>query len=148
MLDFALASYPAETGGVLMGLRSEADIRIVEIVGAGPGAVHLRGRFEPDGDWQEHEIARIYTASSGRVTYLGDWHSHPDGAAVPSKLDNNTAKHIAQTPGSQTISPLMLIVGMSQDATYTLRAYQWDGKKLQPHATRVTTALSFDLKAH
>lgn len=139
MLDSSLRWYPLETGGVLMGYAIGPEITIAEIIGPGPGADHLTVRFDPDGQWHEDEIARIHGASSGRVTYLGDWHSHPRGKALPSHLDKATAKHIAETPESGTRTPLMLIVGMTEDAKFALRAYQWDGRHLKQRATRVST---------
>lgn len=104
---------PEETGGVLLGYvdRTAATrIQVTIQIGPGPRAVHRRHFFHPDSEWQAQEIAAAY-AGSGRIsTYLGDWHSHPEGSGRPSRLDRSTARRIALCEQARAPHPVMLIL--------------------------------------
>jgi integrative and conjugative element protein (TIGR02256 family) len=104
---------PDETGGVLLGYLDRDDPRRVQVmlqIGPGPKAIHGPHRFEPDAGWQEAQIGAAY-AESGRIaTYLGDWHSHPQGSTAPSRLDRSTARRIARCRQARVRHPLILIL--------------------------------------
>lgn len=103
--------FPLETGGVLMGYWNEETAVVTGLVGAGPDAVRETHNFEPDQAWQLKEIAQRYTASQGRETYLGDWHSHPNAQSGRlSGLDRRVLRAILETPGAQAPRPIMMIV--------------------------------------
>lgn len=98
-----------ETGGALLG-RREGDLAVVEtVLGPGPEAHHGLSSFEPDHEWQQAEGARIYRESGRTVAYLGDWHSHPRGPALPSTTDQETAKMIAAEEAFRAPRPLYAI---------------------------------------
>jgi integrative and conjugative element protein (TIGR02256 family) len=104
---------PDESGGILLGYPGRDDPGIVSVlfeIGPGPNAMHKPYRFEPDGPWQEREIAAAYERSDRIATYLGDWHSHPDGSPRPSGLDRATARKIARTPEARCPHPLIVIL--------------------------------------
>jgi|SRR6185369_4030738 len=105
-------SYPKETGGNLLGYWSaEHEAVVTHIIGPGPAAVHSPVRFEPDANWQAEQIGLFYDAFDGRLTYLGDWHTHPSGPAFPSDLDVSCLKNIAADAAARAPIPLMLILG-------------------------------------
>jgi integrative and conjugative element protein (TIGR02256 family) len=103
---------PLETGGVLMGYWAEdqSGVVIADVVGAGPRAVHRRAAFTPDHVYQEREIARIYKESGRRITYLGDWHSHPGGPMMLSVVDRLTQIRIGLHETARAPRALMAIV--------------------------------------
>ena len=103
---------PLETGGVLMGYwaEDESGVVIAEIVGPGPKAVHKRASFTPDHVYQEREIERIYKESGRRVTYLGDWHSHPDGPMMLSVVDRLTQLRIGLHQTARAPRALMAVI--------------------------------------
>lgn len=101
----ATVFHPLETGGVLLGWRSKQDCVVVDVCGPGPRALHGRHRFLPDHKWQVSQIQRIFLESNGDIDYLGDWHTHPDGVAEMSNLDNKTLRHIS----NKVHKPIMLI---------------------------------------
>lgn len=102
--------YPNETGGVLLGWTLGGVPYIREVLGPGPDATHGATGFHPDSDWQEGAIAEAYDRSGRRLTYLGDWHTHPRGVARPSRLDRATMRAIARHAPARCPQPLMLIV--------------------------------------
>jgi len=106
--------YDSETGGILMGYRLNGSQYVVQdVIGPGPNASHQRNWFEPDYDYHDQEIGRAFKGSGGVSTYLGDWHTHPDGAARLSPKDRRTLIRIARTPEAQAPCPVMLLASGS-----------------------------------
>lgn len=102
---------PLETGGVLLGYWADTgEVVVASVVGPGPAAVHRRDRFLPDHAYQEREVALAYRESGRRITYLGDWHSHPSGLGTLSRRDRVTLRRIGNNPGARAPRPLMAIV--------------------------------------
>lgn len=124
----AEAKHPLETGGVLMGYWYEGEPVVISIIGPGWESRHDSHGFEPDSAWQRERIAEVYELSGRRHTYLGDWHTHPDGLPRPSRLDRKTLTGIAAFPEARAATPLMLIGG-GQD-TWEFTAWCWRGWRL------------------
>ncbi len=102
---------PNESGGVLLGYWADPhQVVVTNAVGPGPRASHTRTHFRPDYAYQENEIARVYTASGFRLTYLGDWHSHPGGAPHMSAKDRQTLKRIASFEPARAPKALLAIL--------------------------------------
>lgn len=104
---------PYETGGCLLGywVQPIHEVVITEVVGPGPKAEHFKTKFHPDYDWQEAEIAKIYTESGFMHYYLGDWHTHPNSSnANLSREDCRTLKKISNYSPARITSPLMFII--------------------------------------
>lgn len=119
------ATFPQESGGVLMGQqRPQGEICVDEVVGPGPNARHQRYSFEPDLDWQRARIAERYARTGGKSTYLGDWHSHPGAShGGLSNTDRKALKTIIRAPEAQCPRPLMIIFWGAPDAWF-LSAWQ------------------------
>lgn len=124
---------PDETGGMLLGFTGvdPGELVITGAAAAGPNAVRSRGGFRPDGPWQREELARRYRESGRVTTYLGDWHSHVCGQAIPSKKDLRTAKKIARTSGARMPHPLTLIVACEDDR-WLVAGYRYNRRRLKP----------------
>lgn len=102
---------PNETGGVLLGYWSSHDeLVITNLIGPGINALHGRHSFSPDAKWQEAEIAKIYKKSGRLITYLGDWHSHPEGAPSLSIRDLVTMFRVAVHKPARAPRPIMGIL--------------------------------------
>jgi integrative and conjugative element protein (TIGR02256 family) len=131
-----------ETGGILLGWSSpDGDDHVVaEMIGPGPNATHWRTRFRPDGLWQERRLAERYKSSGRRLTYLGDWHSHPRGSDHPSKRDIRTARKIAAHEEARASQPLMLILAGEGDG-WCLVAYRLENGRLMEIANVGATEL-------
>ena len=110
MLHQADDAAPLETGGMLLGYGSRNNAVITSIIGAGPEAAHESHRFEPDWNWQTERLAAAYEAAGRRVTYLGDWHTHPGGSTTISKTDRGTAVTIARHPPARCPRPVIAVV--------------------------------------
>jgi integrative and conjugative element protein (TIGR02256 family) len=147
MLAEAESRSPLETGGMLLGYVSAAgdhdEMVVQEVLGPGPRSRHVKRRFEPDGDWQQHELARRYEDSGRITTYLGDWHTHPGGVPAPSRRDEKTARSIARTTSARMPRPLMLILASEPQHDgpddWKLVVYRWSGTALLAVESEITT---------
>jgi len=105
---------PVETGGMLVGYKDLAgDIVIANIIEGGDKAHRELDYFNPDTEFQQPKLSRIYKNSNSLVTYLGDWHSHPKSSAYMSKLDRKTMRRIVNKKTSMQANPIFLIIGTS-----------------------------------
>lgn len=104
--------FPLETGGVLMGYTDTSGEQIVvrACTGPGPRATHEVSSFVPDHEFHEREVARIYAASGRVLTYLGDWHSHPDGRLILSSDDRRTIRRIGRSADARVATPIMTVI--------------------------------------
>lgn len=127
MRSDAAEKYPLETGGVLVGYwASSSELVITRSLAAGPKAKHERSAFSPDQRYQEREIARIYSASDGVESYLGDWHTHPgQQRPVLSRKDRSTLRLIAATPEARASTAVTMILGGSGEEWH---ARVWTGR--------------------
>lgn len=109
--------YPLETGGILMGYRTDdfEDVVVTTFIGPGKNAVHKRYRFEPDTEWQIGRIQAIYEATNRMHTYLGEWHTHPKGSLSLSILDRKTLSRIANSHETRAPTPIMAIMAGQPD---------------------------------
>lgn len=107
----AKASFPLETGGVLMGyIADNGEVVVEKLIGPGPTAKHGSHHFEPDAIYQQALLEQYFVESQGRTTYLGDWHTHPHGTAILSSTDKQTLARIGTTPSSQNKHPVMAVL--------------------------------------
>lgn len=98
-----------ETGGGLFGYEVGDDTVIVRALPPGPRAQHKRTRLIPHHGDVQADIARVFEESSGALSYLGDWHSHPRGPAEPSQVDSGNAAKMAAEHATEVPRPLVLI---------------------------------------
>ena len=92
-----------------------SEVIVTHAVGPGPLALHYRKSFLPDATYQENEIARIYEDSNRISTYLGDWHTHPQGSSFLSYRDKRTLRRIAVHSEARCQVPLMVVLGGGDD---------------------------------
>jgi len=126
LAEEATAYTPLETGGVLMGYFSEQhNIPVIlYATGAGPEAIHFSNFYKPDYDYDCHEVAKIYEQPTGRITYLGDWHTHIASYGGLSFLDKCTLRRIAKCKTARVKNPIMLILSYNKQWEFTI----WQGK--------------------
>jgi integrative and conjugative element protein (TIGR02256 family) len=128
MLIETIKWMPKETGGILMGNRKSVDEWIItQVIGPGRNAKHTLTSFIPDYDYQEEEVAKIYSESNCLETYLGDWHTHPNSNSHLSKKDTKTLRRIALFKKARIENPLMLIIGTRP---FELKTWAYLGKGL------------------
>ena len=122
----ANAQTPKETGGVLMGyFKQPGNIPVILLAtNPGPNAMYFRYSYRPDYDYDEALIASVHEKSNERITYLGDWHSHPAPSNKMSYRDKRTLRRIGAYKPALVNEPVMLIVSFSDQWSPTI----WQGK--------------------
>ncbi len=86
MLGVALESIDGlETGGILLG-HDEDGLPEITVAGRpGPAAVRTTNRFRRDLSYAQQLSDDAFEADGS--VWLGEWHTHPNGPAMPSELD-------------------------------------------------------------
>lgn len=105
---------PKETGGILLGSydMSRKIIYIVETILSPSDSKEYPNAYYRGIDGVPERVARIHEITAGNVSYIGEWHSHPDGASLNRSADDDHLfewiKNHMQPIGRP---PLMLIAG-------------------------------------
>ncbi len=78
-----------EAGGVLLGryIRGTSDVVVDRVTVPSRGDLQNRLRFFRARKTHQEQIDAVWAASHGTTVYLGEWHTHPVPAAVPSWID-------------------------------------------------------------
>lgn len=135
MVAQARVKAPLETGGALLGWRDSNELVVTGLIGAGPAALHTSRSFHPDHQWQVSQIESAFNRTAGDLDYLGDWHSHPDGATIMSGEDRRTLIRISATART----PLMLILGLcSEEVSIACWTYEGPRTLIERIVRRVT----------
>lgn len=122
---YAEAKNPLESGGVLLGYRSgnDVDMVVTHVLGSGPKAIHGRFSYVPDYLSDEESVGEIFDNYNGEITYLGDWHSHPNQESYLSWRDRRALRNIARYKENYIDTPIMLILGGCKGA-YKLNGWR------------------------
>ena len=108
------ARLPAETGGVLIGYFdvSRRYVYVVDALSAPRDSTEREDAFIRGFADLRDEIHHIEARTGGQVGYVGEWHSHPDGAGVGmSDDDYELLQQIADEVRVDGQPAVMMIVG-------------------------------------
>lgn len=130
MVADADSFFSNETGGSLMGYYSNRrrDIVVTNLIDCGPKSKHRKTSFIPDYSFQEGKIGRVYEQLRRIHTYLGDWHTHPGGAAKLSGKDIQTLDNIAVHAAARAPFPVMVLLSGNQ-GKWIINAWQLRSRK-------------------
>jgi integrative and conjugative element protein (TIGR02256 family) len=103
--------YPYETGGVILGYWAGENVVVTRFTMPGKDAIHSKMSFVPDYLFDEKVLANVYTLTGGQITYLGDWHTHPNATTdTLSRKDIATLRRIAAYDAARAPKPLMVLL--------------------------------------
>lgn len=123
----ALAA-PNETGGVLLGSfdLSRSVLHILDALPAPPDSRQSPTYFVRGAKDLKPEVDGINLRSAGTIHYIGEWHSHPAGAAArPSKDDEEVFAHLS-THLAATGSPYVMAICGDEDTWFRVG---WQGRQ-------------------
>lgn len=112
--DCREAALPNETGGVLLGVVDHKRKRIEVALALPPpsDSEHAPAEFVRGVQDLKKSIDLIAERVMHQMTYVGEWHSHPPGAAsIPSSIDQAQLDHLADNLCSENRPSVMAIVG-------------------------------------
>lgn len=111
-------SLPDETGGIILGyfdLKSNI-VYVVDVLAAPEDSQGDPSGFSRGNEGLLDKVKIVEDRTAGIVTYLGEWHSHPSGAAaLPSVPDLFLIGHLAKKLQADGFPALMLIVGEHEE---------------------------------
>jgi len=100
-----------ETGGMLFGEHiAEEEFRVAEVTVAGIGSLGSFVRSIADSLRHLNRFFERTRHDYQRFNYLGEWHSHPSFALVPSTTDDKTMFKIVGDPSTGARFAVSLIV--------------------------------------
>lgn len=100
-----------EIGGQLFARFSKSKVQV--LMATGPHATDKRGWswFRPDIRNQNTEIKRLF---KNGLHFVGDWHTHPEGAPSPSSWDMESMEDCFKKSRHELKAFLMVIVGRAE----------------------------------
>lgn len=117
------AKLPTETGGVLLGI-ADMSQRSIHVVRALPEPEDSRGTetgFERGIVNLPEQISQAAAATMYQIRYVGEWHSHPDGAsAMPSSTDISQLNWLRQELKNEGLPGLMAIAAPDARLSFVL----------------------------
>jgi integrative and conjugative element protein (TIGR02256 family) len=117
-----------ETGGILMGYYTIKDeVVITHCCGPGPKANQRKYSVTLDSHYAQKFVNDIYFQTNGKITYMGDWHSHTSNILNPSRTDKKELNKLAKNKSSRLESPIMVITCFDKEELYK-KAYYYMGK--------------------
>ncbi len=112
---------PLETGGILLGVfDSKRKIaHLVAALPAPPDSQECHDSFLRGHEGLREAKERAETLSGGTVSYLGEWHSHPNSYdATPSAKDYNNFNYLKAHREADGLPPIMLILADKGDCNW------------------------------
>jgi integrative and conjugative element protein (TIGR02256 family) len=114
-----------EAGGILLGrYQEDGAVCIDAITNPGPLDIREPRYFFRHADHHNAAILAAWSASDGRVHYLGHWHTHSEPVPVPSDLDRSEWERDAAEVRAQRNEPnlprIYLIVGQTHLGGWTV----------------------------
>ena len=106
----AVEQRPWEVGGWLLGWWAEDRASLFVTHATPPASRGTPFGVTISGHGHRPFFDEAWDRSQGHVTFLGDWHTHPGGPAIPSRRDRAAAASLAEDPDFGTPEPLLAIV--------------------------------------
>jgi len=104
-----------ETGGIIMGYYTVKDeIVVTHCSGPGPNAKQKKHSIVFDSVHSQDYVNKVYSATGGNSTYIGDWHSHTAPILSPSLTDKRELTNITKRKTSRLPFPLMIICSLKK----------------------------------
>lgn len=116
-----------EAGGILLGEVSETAVLVSRVTA--PSSRDRRSRF---GFVRDRKVAQVivdheHLNSEGRVTYIGEWHTHPERSAEPSAVDERMIREQLASNVVPAGFLLLVVLGLEVDYVGVLYDNQLSG---------------------
>jgi integrative and conjugative element protein (TIGR02256 family) len=84
-----------ETGGILLGSARGPHLEITGFTLPGPTDVRTHSRFVRQDASHEEAAMTAWVTSNRTISFVGEWHTHPSGKAIPSIIDRGNWSRLA-----------------------------------------------------
>lgn len=121
--------YPSEFGGLLIGRYiNENRTALIEKIITPVRYQSSRNSFERETTGLHGQLENYYNQEP-KLSYVGEWHTHPDNYAVPSSLDLKAIHEIVQHKRVFIENPVLMIFNITP-STHSYRIYFFHQNKL------------------
>lgn len=119
-----------ETGGILMGYYTVKDeVVITHCSGPGPKAKQRKYSVTIDSSFAQSFVDEIYSQTNGKITYIGDWHSHTSNDLTPSRTDKKELNKVSKNKSSRLHTPIM-VIGYYDEQKLFMNTFYYKAKKV------------------
>jgi len=110
------AYLPNETGGIFIGSANHKTktIHVIDLIEAPTDSIHQQFGFQRGINGIHQKISEIENLSGGKLGFIGEWHSHPDGYDDLSTQDYETITEL-KLRFANLDSPLPVFVAILTD---------------------------------
>ena len=125
------AKLPKETGGVLLGIvdMSQETIHIAHALSEPEDSRGSEKGFERGIVDLCNEVSRVVAATMNQLRYVGEWHSHPDGASdMPSATDLAQLVWLGEELKNEGLPGLMAIATQNGRFTFVSGLFHKSGR--------------------
>jgi integrative and conjugative element protein (TIGR02256 family) len=105
---------PNETGGVLLGAFDTYNriCYVVDVVSSPPDSTEWPTSYIRGCEGLTAKVDEVKRATLGQINYIGEWHSHPQGAAIrPSDDDFKAYAWLTAHMQAEALPAIMIIIG-------------------------------------
>lgn len=121
--------YPNEYGGLLVGRYSD-DFKSVFIEETVLPKEFKSSRFKFErGAEGLKKVLHDFFKQTPSLSYVGEWHTHPDSTPVPSIMDVNAMNEVVGHKEVLIMNPLLLIIGVTK-TTFQYAFYVYSNGKM------------------
>jgi len=109
---------PDETGGILIGMIDLQDrmTYVVDTIFSPNDSLEYPTAYYRGIDGVENKLEHIFQKTAGNLYYLGEWHSHPDGASLNmSQADIKLLSWIQKHMSTHGLPGIMMIFGCNSN---------------------------------
>ena len=113
MTKMAQEHYPNEVGTSLVGCYSDDGFKasVLELAPLSSDSKGSRTSFHRGVVGLRNFFRKLRKKFSGRRYYVGEWHSHPNAAPIPSNTDNQNQLEIAEDMKTECPECILIIIG-------------------------------------
>jgi integrative and conjugative element protein (TIGR02256 family) len=96
-----------EAGGILLGFYRGPHVQIMHCTSPRAGDRRFWNLFDRSDPGHQSEAIRRWRDSGRTMTYVGEWHTHPEAVPTPSLVDRRTWGRIARR---HAVGPLVFVI--------------------------------------
>lgn len=130
--DAVYKYFPKEFGGIFLGEVTEKTAEVTTIL-TPTKFDNSETKFKRYSEDLNDKIAEAYEKNNGRIIFLGEWHSHPLNAPVPSSTDYEAMYKLSTHPNISLKTPILLIISYTETKVFSPRFYILFNEKLYPY---------------